>query len=210
MAVGRFTAFGFTIDASAAQSVVLARHAGAARFGFNQCLAIVKQALDARQVDGSVTVPWSGFDLINAFNRGKRGEDAGRVIVVDPHGSATVQVTGLRWRTQVSAQVFEEAAVDLGRALTGYRDSGRGARAGRRVGFPRFKRKTTCVPSFRLRQRTTGGRAGIRVGDAGPRTVTVPKIGVLRVREDTRRLRRMLTGGRAEIRFVTVSHRAGR
>jgi putative transposase len=74
VAVGRFTAFRFTIAASAAQSVVLGRHAGAARLGFNQCLAMVKQALDARRLDGSVPVPWSGSDLINAFDQGKRGE----------------------------------------------------------------------------------------------------------------------------------------
>jgi len=38
--------------------------------------------------------------------------------------------------------------------------------------------------------------------------VTLPRIGVLRVREDTRRLRRMLAAGRAEITFATVSGRA--
>jgi IS605 OrfB family transposase len=55
------------VDASAAQVGVLARHAGAARFAFNECLSLVKQALDARAVDRTVVVPWSGFDLINAF-----------------------------------------------------------------------------------------------------------------------------------------------
>jgi putative transposase len=79
-AVGRFTAFRFTIDVSAGQAVVLARHAGAARFAFNQCLAMVKEGLDAKSRDVSVVVPWSGFDLIDAFNRWKRSAAAGRVV----------------------------------------------------------------------------------------------------------------------------------
>jgi putative transposase len=55
--------------------------------------------------------------LISAFNRWKTSESAGRVFVVDPDGTATKEVTGLSWRKEVSAQVFEEAAVDLGRGL---------------------------------------------------------------------------------------------
>jgi putative transposase len=115
------------------------------------------------------------------------------------------------WRGEVCAQVFEEAAVDLGQALAAYSDSRAGKRAGRRVGFPRFKGKARSRPSFRVRQKTSGGRGCIRVGeDGGARSVTLPRIGVLRVREDTRRLRRMLRAGRAGIAFATVSYQAGR
>jgi putative transposase len=66
------------------------------------------------------------------------------------------------------------------------------------------------VASFRLRNKTTRGRAGIRVGEGSPRSVTLPRIGVLRVREDTRRLRRMLRTGRASIVAATVSRRGGK
>jgi putative transposase len=67
--VGRFTGFRFTVDASPELVGVLWRHAGAARFAHNQCLRLVKDALDGRALgDGSV-VPWSGFDLINLFNK---------------------------------------------------------------------------------------------------------------------------------------------
>ena len=51
---------------------MLARHAGAARFAFNQCLRMVKTALTQRNTDPTVTVPWTGFDLINAFNEWKK------------------------------------------------------------------------------------------------------------------------------------------
>ncbi|MEV6341038.1 RNA-guided endonuclease TnpB family protein [Nocardia vinacea] len=50
----------------------------------------------------------------------------------------------------------------------------------------------------------------IRIGDDHPRSVTLPVIGAVRVREDTRRLRRMIAAGRAKIVSVTVSYRAGR
>jgi putative transposase len=65
-------------------------------------------------------VPWSGFDLINAINAWKRSEAAGRMFVAAPGGAIAKHVMGLAWRHEVSAQVFEEAAVDLGRALSAY------------------------------------------------------------------------------------------
>jgi putative transposase len=112
--------------------------------------------------------------------------------VAAPDGTLTVQ-GGLAWRRAVCAQVFEEAAVDLGRGLaawasTRHQNNGNG----RRVGFPRFKRKGRCSDSFRLRNRIQRGRAAIRVGQAGPRSVTLPVLGTLRVQEDTRALRRLL------------------
>jgi putative transposase len=137
-------------------------------------------------------VPWSGFDLINAFNAWKTSEAAGRLLVAAPDGTLTIQV-GLVWRRAVCVQVMEEAAVDLGRGLAAWAGARHdGSRRGRRVGFPRFKRKGRSPDSFRLRNKIQRGRAAIRVGEAGPRSVTLPVLGVLRVREDTRALRRLL------------------
>jgi len=190
---------------------MLARHAGAARFGFNRCLATTKIALTDHRRNPGVRVPWTGFDHINAFNTWKKTPDAGRVFTVDAAGAASLTAVGLGWRNQVCQQVFEEAAVDLGHGLSAWRDSRTGQRAGRRMGFPRFKAKSSAVPSFRLRNKHSGsGRPSIRVGDDRPRTVTLPVIGVVQVREDTRRLRRMLAKGRAKILSATISQRAGR
>ncbi|GIH16943.1 RNA-guided endonuclease InsQ/TnpB family protein [Rugosimonospora africana] len=208
--MGRHTAFRFTVDPLPSQVVVLARHAGASRFAYNQCLRLVKDALTARAVDSSVEVPWSRFDLINTFNAWKVSAAAGRLLIADASGEVAVVATGLAWRTEVSAQVFEEAAVDLDRALDAYSASRRGQRAGRRVGFPRFKHKSRDRRSFRIRQKTSGGRGCIRVGEDAARSVTLPRIGTLKVREDTRKLRRMLRTGRATIASATVSWRAGR
>jgi putative transposase len=221
----RHTTFQFALAPTLAQASVLTRYAGASRFAYNQCLRLVTDALAAQRADPQVKVPWSGFDLINAFNAWKRSEDAGRVFVVTPDGTATRQVTGLAWRGEVSAQVFEEAAVDLGRTLAAYGTSRNSNHKGRPVGFPRRKRKGRCRDSFRLRNKQ--GRSGsfcIRVGDGHPRSVTLPRIGIVRVHDDTRRLRRLLrsmehvdprTGeeivaARAKVLFATVSRRGDR
>ncbi|WP_312875105.1 RNA-guided endonuclease TnpB family protein [Allocatelliglobosispora scoriae] len=209
--VARFTAFRFTVDPTPGQEVLLRRYAGASRFGYNQCLRLVKDALDAKVRGGVMKVPWTGFDLVNAFNAWKRSGDAGRVMVAAGDGTVSIEATGLVWRAEVSQQVFEEAAVDLGRALAAYTGSKAGARAGRRVGFPRFKSKKRTRLGFRVRCKTSrAGKADVRVGDNVARSVTLPGIGVLVVREDTRQLRRMLSKGRAKVLSATVGYRAGR
>jgi putative transposase len=221
----RHTTFRFALAPTPAQAAMLARHAGASRFAYNQCLRLVTDALASQRTDPQVRVPWSGFDLINACNAWKRSEAAGRTFVVAPDGTITKQVSGLAWRHEVSAQVFEEAAVDLGRALTAHAQANNGTRKGPRVGFPRRKRKGRCRDSFRLRNKQgKSGACSIRVGAGHPRSVTLPTIGTIRVYDDTRRLRRLLrpvahrdpdTGQqveapRAKILFATVSRHGPR
>jgi putative transposase len=220
----RYTTFRFALDLTPTQRQLLSRYAGASRFAYNQCLRLLADARTKHQRDPSVDVPWSGFDLINSFNAWKRSEAAGRVFVVARDGSTTKQVTGLAWRHEVSAQVFEEAAVDLGRALAAYSDGKVHKRNGGSVGFPKPKKKGRCRDSFRLRNRfRKDGHCQIRVGDSNPRSVTLPNIGIIRV-HDTRRLRRMLrpprhldvttgrefTEPRARIMFATIVRHADR
>jgi len=66
--MNRHTTFKFCLDPNDGQQQVLARHAGASRLAFNQCLRMVKTALTQRKTNPSIEVPWTGFDLINAFN----------------------------------------------------------------------------------------------------------------------------------------------
>jgi putative transposase len=221
----RHTTFRFALAPTPAQAAMLGRHAGASRFAYNQCLRLVTDALAAKRTDPQVKVPWSGFDLINACNAWKRSEAAGRVFVAAADGTITKQVTGLAWRHEVSAQVLEEAAVDLGRALSAWKDAKAGQPQGRRVGFPRRKRKGRCRDSFRLRNKHgTGGACLIRVGEGHARSVTLPRVGAVRVHDDTRRLRRLLRpvaylrpdsgeqleAPRAKILFATVSRHGSR
>jgi putative transposase len=187
----RHTTFRFALDPTPTQAAMLVRHAGASRFAFNQCHRLVTDALAVRRTNPQVRVPWSGFDLINAYNAWKGSEAAGRVFSVARDGVTTKRVTGLAWRQNVSAQVFEEAAVDFGRALAAYGQAK--VSKGQRVGFPRRKRKGRCRDSFRLHNKQNkSGTSVIRIGDRHPRSVTLPKIGTIRVHDDTRRLRRLL------------------
>jgi putative transposase len=93
--MNRHTTFRYCLDPTVEQQTVLARHAGAARFAFNQCLHIVKTALTHRETDPGYPVPWTGFGLINAFNAWKKTETAGRIFTVDTHGVTDIRVTGL-------------------------------------------------------------------------------------------------------------------
>ena len=221
--MARHTTFRFCLDPTVEQSVALARHVGAARFAYNQCLRLHLdarehlRALDRRGAGADAVdqardgVPWSRFSLINALNRWKVSQDAGRRFLVTSGGVTQVEVTGLAWRGEVSAEVLEEGAVDVSRGLAAWIASRSGKRKGRPVGHPRFKKKNHTAGSFRMRNKTKGNRSSIRVGTADqPRSVTLPKLGTLRVREDTRRLRRMIATGRGRILQATVTRGARR
>ncbi|WP_184833759.1 helix-turn-helix domain-containing protein [Allocatelliglobosispora scoriae] len=67
--MARFTAFRFTMDPAPGQEVLLRRYAGAPRFGYNQCLRLVKGALDAKAHGGVVKVPWTGLRLDQRVQR---------------------------------------------------------------------------------------------------------------------------------------------
>ena len=199
MTAKRHTTFCFTLEPTASQVEGLRRHVGAARFAYNQCLRGVLTKLEEktakREAGEDARVPWSGFDLINFFNHWKLTAGAG----TDDTGKPE-----LPWRSEVCQQVFEEAAVDLGRAFAAFSAGRKGERRGRPPRFPRFKKKATARASFRMRNK----KAEIRVGSDRTRCIRLPKLGELAVRECTRDLRRMLRKGRAKILFATVSHRS--
>ena len=197
----RHTTFQYVIDQRDTSMDGLRRHLGASRFAFNQCLRL---HLTARRRTAE-RVPWSGFDLINVFNHWKKTAAAGRTFHVGRGGDAEVEVTGLRWRSEVCQQVFEQAAVDCGRALGAWTASRRGKRKGRKVGHPHFKRKTDRSGSFRIRNKTSkNGRCSIRVGEDHPRSIILSGVGTVRVFDDTRPLRRLLAKGRGKLLFATV------
>jgi hypothetical protein len=76
-------------------------------------------------------------------------------------------------------------------------------RAGRKVGFPKFKSRHRDQP----RVRSSTGAMGF-----GPdrRSITLPVIGTLRSKENTRRAERHLSKGNARLLSLTVSERWGR
>ncbi|GAB2810746.1 IS607 family element RNA-guided endonuclease TnpB [Actinocorallia aurea] len=189
--------FSLTLTPTAAQDDLLRTAGGAARSAYNRVLALVKDQLAAREVDLEVVVPWSRFDLINAVNAWKR---------------EALDLGGHTWHLGIPAVLFEEAVTDLAAALAAFSASRSGARSGPRMRFPVFKKKNRTPYSFRIRNKNDA----IKVGATDrPRAVRLPKLGLIGVKEDTRRLRRLLRPGpdgtpRTRICSVTVRWRRNR
>ncbi len=170
-------AYRFALDPSPAQERALRSHAGASRFAWNWGLAKCQERYAAER-------KWyPGADLHKMWNEAKKADPA------------------LAWWGENSKCVYQEAFRDLDRALRDYVASRKGGRKGKRLGFPRFKKRGRCRDSFRF---TTGA---IRcVGTSA----TLPRIGTVKTHESTCKLARRLGNGTARILSATVSRTAQR
>ncbi|MFE9694924.1 IS607 family element RNA-guided endonuclease TnpB [Micromonospora sp. NPDC005806] len=187
-----FQAYRFALDLTPGQERAVLAHAGAARVAHNWALARVKAVVDQRaaersygvaEVDLTPALGWSLPALRKAWNRAKPD--------VAP------------WWPQCSKEAFNTGLDALARALQNWSDSRSGQRAGRRVGFPRFKSRRRATPSVRF---TTGA---IRV-EADRKHVVLPRLGRLKTHESTRKLARRLEAGTARILSATVRRDGGR
>ncbi|WP_374224286.1 RNA-guided endonuclease TnpB family protein [Streptomyces sp. ISL-66] len=113
---------------------------------------------------------------------------------------------GTPWWHQVNVYCFTSGFDRAQAAWNNWKTSASGERGGRRVGYPRFKKKGSCPDSFTLYHDVK--QPSIRLD--GYRHVTLPKIGRVRVHGSTRRLARLIAGGQARIQSVTVTRRAQR
>ena len=176
-------AYRFALDPTPTQRRALASHCGAARVAYNWGLALVKISLDQYQADPSVRVPWTLPELRREWNRAKD------------------QVAP--WWIENSKEAYSSGLDGLARALKNWSDSRSGRSKGHRVGFPRFKKKGRSRDTCRF---TTGA---IKVL-ADRKHVQLPRIGVLKTHESTRKLARRLEQGSARILAATVSRQADR
>ncbi|WP_329090170.1 MULTISPECIES: IS607 family element RNA-guided endonuclease TnpB [unclassified Streptosporangium] len=184
-------AYRYALDPTPEQERLLASHCGAARFAFNWGLARVKAAMDQRAAersygvaDGVLTeVPWSLYSLRRAWN--------------------TAKGTIAPWWAENSKEAYNTGLDGLARALKNWAASRQGARAGKKIGFPRFKSKHRAIPSCRF---TTGT---IRV-EADRRHVTLPRLGTIRTHESTRKLARHLERRTGRVLSATVGRTGGR
>ena len=144
-------AFRYELAPTPMQRQALARHAGAARWAWNWGLAVRTKAWRRRRESLNAVA------LHRLLNRLKR---TGR----------------FAWLYEVSKCAPQEALRDLDRAFASF---WQGRKQGRRVGFPRFKKRGRCADRFRL----TGA---IGVGPAG---VVLPRIGLVATKEPTGKFR---------------------
>ncbi len=106
------------------------------------------------------------------------------------------------WWVECSKEAFSAGLDQLARGLKNVSDSREGKRKGRRVGFPRFKKRGRARDSFRY---TTGA-----YGPACDRRVKLPRIGRVKVCEPMGALTSRLAEGRARLLGATVARTAHR
>jgi len=102
------------------------------------------------------------------------------------------------WWAENSKEAYNTGLEGLARGLDAWSKSRKGERAGRAVGFPRFK-PARAPKSVRF---TTGA---IRI-EANRRYVTLPRLGAIRTHESTRKLARRIQAGTARVLSATVRH----
>jgi putative transposase len=183
-------AFCFALDPTPGQAACLRRQFGGRRYARNWAVRTLKTDLDRYQETGEGAAAPSLAGLRKRWNQVKDTECVDRD-------------TGLVWWPHVSKEAFADG---IKGAVDGYwtwQASRSGKRAGKRAGFPRFAKKG------RDRDRVTFTTGAIRV-EPNRRHVTLPRIGTVRVHENTRRLQRLLAKGRARILAVTVSRQGAR
>jgi len=185
-------AYQFALDPRPAQDAELRSHCGGQRFAFNWGLARVKANLDQRAAEKSYDIPddqltpsvsWSAYSLRKDWNQAKDE--------LAP------------WWTENSKEAYSSGLAHLATALKNWADSRTGKRRGPTVRFPRFKGKRNALSC-----RFSTGAFGL--SEADRRHVKLPRIGLVRTHESTRKLARYVERGAARIRSATVSHRRGR
>jgi putative transposase len=176
-------AYQFALDPTPRIHGTLASHVGAARFAYNWSLELVTTRLNQRKTDPSVQVPWTLPELRREWNRAK-------------HDVAP-------WWAENSKEAYNSGLDALARALRNWSDSRNRLRKGRPMGFPRRKTRRHGRAACRF---TTGA---IRVLP-DRKHIQLPRIGVVRTHESTRKLARRLEQGSARILAATISRRADR
>jgi putative transposase len=185
-------AFRFALDPTPSQQEMLRSHCGAARFAFNHMLGVVKTNLDQRAaersygISGDALTPsqnWSAYGLRKTWNQIKND--------IAP------------WWRENSKEAYASGLANLAAALSNWAASRSGERRGPRMRFPRFKTKKSLLSC-----RFTTGAFGLV--DADRRHVKLPRIGLVRTHESTRKLARRIAAGTARIRSASVTFTQGR
>jgi putative transposase len=183
-------AYQFTLDLTPGQAAMVRRQFGGRRFAYNWTVRALKRDLTAFHATGEEAGKPSLSGLRKRWNQAKDAE------CVD-------EATGAVWWPAVPKEAFADGISGAVEAYWNWQKSRAGARSGRRMGFPRFKKKG------RDRDRVTFTTGAIRLEPDG-RHVVLPRVGRVRTHENTRRLERLINKGRARILAVTVSRKGTR
>ncbi|MCV7402703.1 transposase [Mycobacterium fragae] len=183
-------AFKFTLDPTEDQARALARHFGARRKAFNWAVATLKADLSAYRNGGLETEKPSLRVLRKRWNQAKDE------VCVNAE-------TGQVWWPECSKEAYADGIGGAVEAYWNWQSSRAGTRAGKRVGFPRFKKKGRDADRVSF---TTGA---MRV-EPDRRHLTLPVIGCVRTHENTRRIERLIAKGRARVLAISVRRNGSR
>ena len=174
----------FTLDPTEDQARALARHFGARREAYNWSVAALKADIDAWHATGA------GIDKPSLPVLRKRWNTVKNDVCVNAD-------TGRPWWSECSKEAYADGIAGAVAAYWNWQTSRAGTRAGKRVGFPRFKRKGRDADRVCF---TTGA---MRV-EPDRRHLTLPVIGTVRTHENTRRVQRLIAKGRARVLAIIV------
>jgi putative transposase len=177
-------AYRVTLDPTDDQARALARHFGARRKAYNWTVATLRADIQAWHANGIQTAKPSLRVLRKRWNTVKDK------VCVNAE-------TGQVWWPECSKEAYADGIAGAVDAYWNWQTSRAGKRAGKRVGFPRFKRKGRDADRVCF---TTGA---MRV-EPDRRHLTLPVIGTVRIHENTRRIERLITKGRARVLAISV------
>ena len=177
-------AFGFTLDPTDEQVRSLARHFGARRKAYNWAVDALIADIQAWRQTGVESEKPSLAGLRKRWNQVKSE------VCVNAE-------TGQPWWTECSKEAYADGIAGAVDAYWNWQTSRAGKRAGKRVGFPRFKKKGRDLDRVCF---TTGA---MRV-EPDRRHVTLPVIGTVRTYENTRCIERLIAKGRARVLAISV------
>ena len=177
-------AFRFTLDPTEEQARSLARHFGARRTAYNWTVATLKADIEAWHASGIQTQKPSLRVLRKRWNTVKDQ------VCVNAD-------TGVPWWPECSKEAYADGIAGAVDAYWNWQTSRAGTRAGKRVGFPRFKRKG------RDADRVSFSTGAMRV-EPDRRHLTLPVIGTVRTQENTRRIERLIANSRARVLAISV------
>jgi len=177
-------AFRFTLDPTVEQKGLLARHFGARRKAYNWTVAALKADIESWHATGVETEKPSLRVLRKRWNTVKNDE-------------CVNAETGQVWWPDCSKEAYADGISGAVDAYWNWQTSKSGKRAGKRVGFPRFKKKGRDADRVCF---TTGA---MRV-EPDRRHLTIPVIGTVRTHENTRRIERLIRAGRAWVLALSV------
>lgn len=198
------------LDVSPSEERLLTSYCGARRFAYNWVLSTVKDNLGTRRAEREAgaaedqltpAVSWKATRLSTLWN--------------------SVKDEVAPWWREVSMHAFRSGIVDATQALDNWSKSRSGERRGRRVGFPRFKKRDRSVPSVSFVEINHQlswlhpDRHAIRL--MLPQSTPDPdvkrrrsELAWLHTTTSTRRLHHLVEQGRATIQKVTIAKRGGR